>query len=197
MSGNNSFSCEACPGIPGHALHEKGLQRQIGVVTLVSSQERRALAVSLINRLSTADETVVNGGFCSSVGFKYELDCSCFRRDVQDSCLRYLGGHERQISPGRTEPSTSLPARPCAASPRPAPTRPWYVRVLDSTGYCECRQRDVLYPNVDIEKFFKDGRSFDLVASTSVVTCLFIFDSDSKHYRNPCCFCTESSERFI
>ena len=39
---------------PGHALHEKGLQRQIGVVTLVSSQERRALAVPRMNRLSTA-----------------------------------------------------------------------------------------------------------------------------------------------
>ena len=38
------------PPIPGHALHEKGLQRQIGVGTLVSSQERRALAVPLINR---------------------------------------------------------------------------------------------------------------------------------------------------
>ena len=36
--------------VPGHALHEKGLQRQISVVTLVSSQERRALFVPLINR---------------------------------------------------------------------------------------------------------------------------------------------------
>ena len=43
--------------IPGHALHEKGLQRQIGDGTLVSSQERRALAVPLINR-----------GFRSSIG---------------------------------------------------------------------------------------------------------------------------------
>ena len=34
---------------PGHALHEKGLQRQ-GVVALVSSQEQRALLVPLINR---------------------------------------------------------------------------------------------------------------------------------------------------
>ena len=32
------------------ALHEKGLQRQIGVHTLDGSQERRALAVPLINR---------------------------------------------------------------------------------------------------------------------------------------------------
>ena len=40
--------------IPGHALHEEGLQRQIGVGTLVSSQERRALFVLLIKRWSTA-----------------------------------------------------------------------------------------------------------------------------------------------
>ena len=36
-------------------MHEKGLQRQIGFVTLVSCQERRALFVPLINRWSTAD----------------------------------------------------------------------------------------------------------------------------------------------
>ena len=36
--------------IPGHALHEKGLQRQIGVGTLVNNQQRRALAVPVINR---------------------------------------------------------------------------------------------------------------------------------------------------
>ena len=35
---------------PGHALHEKSLQRQIGVGTLVNSQQRRALAVPVINR---------------------------------------------------------------------------------------------------------------------------------------------------
>ena len=38
----------------GHALHKKGLQRQIGVGTLVSNQERRAPLVPRINRLSTA-----------------------------------------------------------------------------------------------------------------------------------------------
>ena len=32
-------------GVPEHALHEKGLQRQIGVGTLVSSQERRTVVV--------------------------------------------------------------------------------------------------------------------------------------------------------
>ena len=40
--------------IPGHALHEKGLQRQKGVGPLVSSQRERALAVPVIKRLSTA-----------------------------------------------------------------------------------------------------------------------------------------------
>ena len=39
---------------PGYALHEKGLQRQISVGTLASSQERRALLVPRINRWSTA-----------------------------------------------------------------------------------------------------------------------------------------------
>ena len=34
--------------VPGHALHEKGLQRQIGVGPLVSSQKERTLLVPLI-----------------------------------------------------------------------------------------------------------------------------------------------------
>ena len=57
-----------CPGFPGHALHEKGLYRQIAVGTLVNSQERRALAVPRINRGQTADEPVVNRGFRSPTG---------------------------------------------------------------------------------------------------------------------------------
>ena len=47
MSGN----CKNEIHDPGHALREKGLQRQTSVSTLVSCQERRALAVPLINRL--------------------------------------------------------------------------------------------------------------------------------------------------
>ena len=35
--------------VSGHALHEKGFQRQIGVDTLVNSHQQRALAVPLIN----------------------------------------------------------------------------------------------------------------------------------------------------
>ena len=43
---------QACKGVgvlPGHALHEKGLQKQEGVVPLVGSQEQRALLVPVIN----------------------------------------------------------------------------------------------------------------------------------------------------
>ena len=35
---------------PGHALHEKTLQRQKSVVPLVGSQEQRVLLVPVINR---------------------------------------------------------------------------------------------------------------------------------------------------
>ena len=48
------------PVFPGHALHEKGLQRQIGIGPLVGSQERRALLVPVLNRLQTAYQPLVN-----------------------------------------------------------------------------------------------------------------------------------------
>ena len=44
---------------PGHALHEKGLQRQKGVVPLVGSQDERALFVPRLNRLSIAGQARV------------------------------------------------------------------------------------------------------------------------------------------
>ena len=44
---------------PRHALHDKGIQIQIGVVPLVGSQERRALFVPLMNRLSSAGQPLV------------------------------------------------------------------------------------------------------------------------------------------
>ena len=47
-------------GVPGHALHEKGLQRQKGAGPLVSSQEQRALLVLVINRGSTGCQLRVN-----------------------------------------------------------------------------------------------------------------------------------------
>ena len=44
---NRGFCSSVC--VPGHALHEKGSQRQKGAVPLVGSQGERALLVSLIN----------------------------------------------------------------------------------------------------------------------------------------------------
>ena len=52
---------------PGHALHEKGLQRQKCVGSLVRSQEQIALFVLSINRLSTANKPVVNQLFFSDM----------------------------------------------------------------------------------------------------------------------------------
>ena len=43
----------------GYGLHEEGLQRPVGVGTLVSSQERRAHVVPRINRKYTADQPVI------------------------------------------------------------------------------------------------------------------------------------------
>ena len=57
--------------VPGHALHEKGLQRQIAVGTLVNSQQRRALAVPRLNRWSTAGQPLVNRLFCSPTGLHW------------------------------------------------------------------------------------------------------------------------------
>ena len=53
--------------IPGNALHEKSSQRQIGIGTLVSKQERNALLVPHINGGLTANEPLMNGG--STAGF--------------------------------------------------------------------------------------------------------------------------------
>ena len=60
MSGSSaSFSA--------HALHENSLQTKIGNGTVVSIQERRALAVPLINCLSTTGKPLVHRGFCSPI----------------------------------------------------------------------------------------------------------------------------------
>ena len=53
----------------GHALHEKGLQRQNGDGTLVRSRERRAAVVPRMNQISTGCQPRVNRTFCSACGF--------------------------------------------------------------------------------------------------------------------------------
>ena len=51
--GMSGFSIRQVLFITGHSLHEKNLQRQKGVVSLVGSQEQRALS-------RPADKTVIN-----------------------------------------------------------------------------------------------------------------------------------------
>ena len=129
------FSCKACPGIllslfhfhagvqlnlfPGHALHEKGLQRQKGDVPLVGSQEERALLVSVTKRLSAAGQSRV----LFLHRFTWDFACSCFRGNVQATCLRCFGGCGEGLFPRRTVLLANSPARPRPATPPCAPTR--------------------------------------------------------------------------
>ena len=120
--------------IIGLALHEK--RRHTGQQPGTKSGRRPAVKPR-INRLSTVGQPAIVFPHSIYIGFVVW----CFRRGVQDSCLRCpgsSGGQGGRLSPGRTVPSASCPARPCPAPPprraRTAPTRRWYVRVLDSTG---------------------------------------------------------------
>ena len=81
---------------------------------------RRPAVRPRINRLPTAGQPPV----VFPHRFTYDFVCSCFRGDVQDSCLRCLGMQEGRVSLGRTDPLASHPApsRP-APPPRSAPPR--------------------------------------------------------------------------
>ena len=74
--------------IPGHALHEKGLQRQKSFGPLVSSQHERALLVPLINRGQTADKSVMNrlsnAGFVPPSAYIGFPDMLCMKRVYRD-----------------------------------------------------------------------------------------------------------------
>ena len=121
----------------GMSGNEKGLQRHIGVGTLVSSQERRAAIVPRINRLSAADKTVVNRTFCSLsslhwISFVHACE-ETFKTIVYDALESknngcFLG------EPMRRRPVLPGPAQTRRPAVRHlAPTRLWYVWVLDST----------------------------------------------------------------
>ena len=112
--------------IPRHALHEKGLQRQIGVGTLVCSQEWRAAVVPRINRLSTAYQPLVNRGLCSPNGLHRNslsrASENMFRTIVfdalegtRDGCVLRQQTRRRPTLPGPPRPA----APPCATRPYP------------------------------------------------------------------------------
>ena len=145
------FSCRACSRkmrllyvfFPGHALYDKDLQRQISVGTLVSSQERRALAVQLMNRLSFAGQSLVNCGSAAdfvplSVYMGLRLFVLPKRRPGQ--YFRFAGGQEGGLSPCRIVPTafrpSSIQPRPPSPPRRARPRHDWpqCSRFLDSTG---------------------------------------------------------------
>ena len=118
--------------VPGHALHEKGLQRQIGVGTLVSSQGgRRPGDKPLFGRRSNACFVPPS----VYIGFRLFV----LPRVPSGHCLRCPGGNRDGCFLGG--PIRRRPVLPCPTLPRPSavrrpvPTRPWYVRVLGQTTF--------------------------------------------------------------
>ena len=116
---------------PGHALHKKGLQRQIGVGTLVNSQQRRALAVPLINRWST-------GRFVPPpfyIGFP--LFVLAKRRSEQFFTVRWRARGAVGFKGHRNVGTLFCPASPRPAV-RPAPCRPDPSFVCPGFGLDRC-----------------------------------------------------------
>ena len=117
---------------PGHALHEKGLQKQKSVGPLVDSQVQRALLVPRLNGLQTGCPLVI---FVPAFGLhriSIVRDSGKTLRRVffdalgvtRDPCLLSDMFCRRPVLPGPSD------------QPRRAPdqTRPWYVRFLGSTN---------------------------------------------------------------
>ena len=103
-------------------MHEKSLQRQKGGGPLVISQERIALFVPVINRLSTAGQPVIS--FLHL--FKWDFVCSFFWKDAQATFLRCdpLEGTRDLCFRGEQfcwHPNLPDPARPPRRAPQPDP----------------------------------------------------------------------------
>ena len=95
-------NCLRCRKIPGHPWDEKGLQRRKSDGLLVSIQERGALLVPLMNRLSTAD--FVSRSVC--IGFR--LFVLLKSRSEQVCSMPWSW---RSVFPGHTLPRRSAVRR--------------------------------------------------------------------------------------
>ena len=105
---------------------------------LVSSQEQRVLLVLQINRLSTGCQPVVNRSLCSSIGLhRVSLVRASERRsgDVSSMPWRIRGTFSFVSWANSSVGVPSCPVPPRRPAVRPDPTRPWYVRVFDSTSF--------------------------------------------------------------
>ena len=101
----------------GHALHDKALQKQMGVGLFVSSQKRRALSVPRINCSSTA-------GFVP-IGLHRNSVVRASQKTSRTVVLDALEEKRARLYPGRTDLSASrpAPARPAPPSRRAPPHR--------------------------------------------------------------------------
>ena len=128
------FFNEATGLFSGHALREKGLQKQKGAGPMVSSREQRAAVVPPMNRASTGRQPLVKRikvlssslygmSFVRTFERTYLTIISGFLNRKKGGYL--LGTRWKIASPSARAPQRSAP--PC----RP---RSWFVRVWDSTA---------------------------------------------------------------
>ena len=109
-----------------HALREKGLQRQKGVDPMVSSQEVRALLVPVVTRSLTARCVPLSVYIAKRLFVRLERSsgvASSMPWGSRNACFLGELFCRHPVLPG-----------PAPLPVRLGSNRPWYVRVLDSTG---------------------------------------------------------------
>ena len=82
--------------VPRHALHEKVLQREKGVVTLASNQEGSVFLVQIIIAAKPAINQVSEAGFVRP-SVNIDFSCSCIWKKVLANCFRCFGGYEKGL----------------------------------------------------------------------------------------------------
>ena len=116
-------------------MHEKGLQRQTGVGTLVSSQEQRARLVPLINRWSNAGQPLI----LILRRFYVRIRLFVLPKSRSRECFRFAGGQERGLSFCRIDLTAAHLFQPRAAPVlRRARPRPDPPVVCPGFGFDKC-----------------------------------------------------------
>ena len=137
-------------GSPDMPCMKRFYKNKQASVHFSSSQERRALAVPLTNRSSTARCVPRSGlhriSFVRASGGSSKLGASNALEGKMDgfflgaSSRRFWAHQPAAIPPRpaapRRAPSRTAPTARLAAVRRPASSRPWYGRVLDPTVVC-------------------------------------------------------------